>query len=153
MNYISKKIELFKLYLLAKKIKNQFMSLKRYKFAEYNKTLKNRFLRNVETYEFETDYVKFSTTDNLRFSIAKSYVRVMFTDYPCGTKELFSFSFLKWYSFFATVVYDYEYMPVIEDELNKISNYISDAKEYYSKLENEREQTMSENIHKALLGE
>jgi hypothetical protein len=95
MNYISEKIELFKLYLLAKKVKNQFISLKRYKFEEYDKTLQNRFLRNVETRDFEDDYVKFSTTDNLRFTISNFYVQVMFTDYPCSVKELFTFSFLK----------------------------------------------------------
>lgn len=155
MNYFSKKIELFKLYLLAKRVKNQAVSLGRYKVEEYNNSfqINNRFLRNIETRDVDSSYIKFRTTDNLQFVVAEYYFVVMFMDYPVGTKELFSFSFFGWLAFLNIRCYDFKYVPVVRDELNKISKFLDDAKEYHSRLAIEKEQTLASTISKTLLGE
>lgn len=150
MNYFSKKIELFKLYLLAKRVKNQAVSLGSYKVEEYNNSfqINNRFLRNIETCDFDEKNFKFKTTDNLRFYVHAYYVQVMFMDFPYGTKELFCFSFIGWLEFLNIRCYDFKYVPVVRDELNKISKFLDDAKEYHSRLAIEKEQTLASNIRK-----
>ena len=153
MNIISKKIQLFKLYLLARKVQNKVRALGSHRLEEYNKTLPNRFLRNIQSDTFDGNYSRFNTTDNLNFSFSKSYVRVYFLSHSVGNCELFTFSFTHSLSFFDSKCYDYKYIPTIKDELNKISKFVDAAKESSDRQANEDRQKLEAAIQKAFLGE
>lgn len=153
MTYISNQIKFFKLYLLAKEVNNKITKFSKYKLEQYNNSHNPQLLRNIESNEYNKDYYRFSTTDNLRFTFSNYYVQVMFMNYPVGNQELVCFSFIKFYSYFQSKIYDVKYIPIIKEELIKISKFMDDVKEYHTKLENENAKTLSETIHKTLLGE